>query len=86
MDSEIHLQIYLLSDYQPEVWPLPQDKIDMQVQVRVPAHPFYSDWNSLSPFKMQLPHLQTKLAYLKGYQWEVQIEDGVRVVQQLMPL
>lgn len=82
MDSELQLQVYLVDDYQKGQG-IPQDNRSMKVQVTIPAHPFYSDWNSLSPFKMKTPYLKVKLAYIEGYQWTVTIENGVKIIQNL---
>lgn len=85
MNSELQLQVYLVDDYQKGQG-IPKYNRSMKVQVTIPAHPFYSDWNSLSPFKMKTPHLEVKLAYIEGYQWTVTIENGVKITQNLTTL
>lgn len=86
MDSKLHLQVFLVYNYKEKQWPIPTKDISMKANITVPAHPFYSDWNSLSPFKMKTPYLQVKLAHIPDYQWEVEVKDGVRIIQQLMPI
>lgn len=82
MTSTIQVHIQLFPAYKIQL-PLPQEVVTMSVHLTIHAHPFYSDWNTASPFQRRAPRLSSKVAYLEGYSWEVVVKDGVSILQQL---
>lgn len=86
MNSALQVQVYLVYGYEKDQWPIPKDNISMKAQITIPAHPFYSDINSQSPFKMRLPYLKVNLAHIPDHQWNVTINDGINITKELLPL
>lgn len=88
MNSEVKLKIYIMysEEYVENEWPLSKDKIDMIVDASIPAHPLYSDWNSKSPFSLQMPSIKLKLQFFRNYKWQIKVENGTKITKELVSL